>query len=457
MLNEKLFEYLEIPTWHNAGYTGEGISLAELELDVDVNLPFFNNKVVDKYGECRAHGHGGQVMDLMHQVAPNSIIHALRYSYNTKTKQGTALERIKFIADNVDICGASKVIGSTAQVKEWLQQAKDNDVILIGAAGNEYGGKMMDYTKDDLFWAISAIHEVNGEHRVAHYNSTGEEMDFASFSSVEVHTITPPYKPMEVIGTSFAQPIFTGMMALVQHFFVKNIGRKLTISELHEFVKDNCVDVGKKGFDVVTGYGLFRLPNPDSIDINKYKEGDDVNNPQQIVVHHSATKDGVVYNDFDSIKQGHINKGYRDIGYHYVIEYVDNKVVVHKGRAENEVGAHTIGFNTSSIGICVIGNYMNESPSEAILNTLVDLIKDIRSRYGNIPVGGHRDYNATSCPGDSFPMNRLQQLLTQEVNVMLNFKDKDQISDYAKAHVERAIDFGIMNGIGDNLFDPKVL
>lgn len=52
-------------------------------------------------------------------------------------------------------------------------------------------------------------------------------------------------------------------------------------------------------------------------------------------------------------------------------------------------------------------------------------------------------------------MNRLQQLLTQEVNVMLNFKDKDQISDYAKAHVERAIDFGIMNGIGDNLFDPK--
>ena len=199
-------------------------------------------------------------------------------------------------------------------------------------------------------------------------------------------------------------------MALVQHFFIENIGRKLTIFELHEFVKSNCVDVGEEGFDVVTGYGLFRLPNPDSIDIKKYKEGDNVNKPTKIIIHHSATKDGMTYKDFDSIKQGHLNLGYRDIGYHYVIESVNNEYKVIKGRAETDTGAHTISHNNSSIGICLVGNFTNESPSNGQINALVNLIKDIHSRRGKLPIYGHRDFNATACPGDKFPMDQVKKI-----------------------------------------------
>ena len=37
----------------------------------------------------------------------------------------------------------------------------------------------------------------------------------------------------------------------------------------------------------------------------------------------------------------------------------------------------------------------------------------------------------------------------------MKFTDNNEISDWAKSHVERVSDFGIMNGVGDDKFDPK--
>lgn len=42
----------------------------------------------------------------------------------------------------------------------------------------------------------------------------------------------------------------------------------------------------------------------------------------------------------------------------------------------------------------------------------------------------------------------------KEVNSM-NFKDENQISEWAKSHIERAVKFGIMNGNADGTFNPK--
>lgn len=449
-MNEKEFDFLGITKWHELGYTGKGITLAELEVDVDTSLPFFDGKVVDVYGEKRDHDHGGQVMDLMHQVAPDSTIYALRYSYNSVTKKGNAPERIKFIQDNVDVCGSSKAIYTDGYLKQLYEQCKNNGVIFVGAAGNEYGGNMMSYTKDNVFWGIVAAH-LNDDLKLAYYNSEGPEMDFISLSYLEVHKSQPPYGPMKVQGTSFAQPIFSGMLALVQQFFKEKIGRKLTHDEMYEFVKENCIDLADKGHDVESGHGLFILPEPGEIDLSKYG-GDNMNNPNKIIIHHSAGTDNKVLKDFDSIRNYHINEnGWRDIGYHYVVESVNNEYKVIQGRKETDTGAHTVGQNNNSIGICVIGNFMNESPSNGQIQALVNLIKDIHSRYGKLPIYGHRDFNSTSCPGDKFPLEQIKKLVEGD-NM---FKDNNEISDWAKKHVDRVVEFGIMNGVGDNKFAPK--
>ena len=132
---------------------------------------------------------------------------------------------------------------------------------------------------------------------------------------------------------------------------------------------------------------------------------------EYIILHHSATKDGSYYRDFDSILRGHLARGYRDIGYHYVIERVQGALVVIPGRAEWEVGAHCLGRNADSIGICVVGNFENEDPTEEHYQTVADLCKDIMTRYFIKAIDGHRDHYPTLCPGRHFDVNRVRDLV----------------------------------------------
>lgn len=124
------------------------------------------------------------------------------------------------------------------------------------------------------------------------------------------------------------------------------------------------------------------------------------NKPNKIIIHHSATPDGLVLKDFDAIRRYHKEtNGWRDIGYHWVIESVDNEYKILKGRDESDDGAHCIGQNTSSIGICMVGDFTKAEPPEAQYQTLVYLIREIYKRYGKLPIGSHKQYAATSCPG----------------------------------------------------------
>ena len=50
------------------------------------------------------------------------------------------------------------------------------------------------------------------------------------------------------------------MLALYQCYALEKIGRKLTYSELEEFVNNNLIDLEEEGFDSKTGNGLFILP-----------------------------------------------------------------------------------------------------------------------------------------------------------------------------------------------------
>jgi len=73
--------------------------------------------------------------------------------------------------------------------------------------------------------------------------------------------------------------------------------------------------------------------------------------PKRIVIHCSDSKNGERYS-IDLLRKDHLDRGFSDIGYHLVIQpdgQVDN------GRPLNQVGAHTQGHNTGSIGICLIG------------------------------------------------------------------------------------------------------
>ena len=135
-----------------------------------------------------------------------------------------------------------------------------------------------------------------------------------------------------------------------------------------------------------------------------------MNKPKSYIIHHSLTDDGPVLESFSAIKRNHMAKGWSDIGYHWVLEMVNNKLVWFKGRAESTNGAHCKeqGMNSKSIGICVVGNFDKYPPTPAHYMMLAEKIAELDAKYGQLPIEPHHLYAAyKSCPGNQFDMFRL--------------------------------------------------
>lgn len=84
------------------------------------------------------------------------------------------------------------------------------------------------------------------------------------------------------------------------------------------------------------------------------------------------------------------------VGYHYVIE-LDGKVTQTRGHEEE--GAHTIGMNTKSIGVCFMGNFDKHLPTKEQMESWDNLYNQLSIIYPNIPTMPHRAYANKSCHG----------------------------------------------------------
>lgn len=125
----------------------------------------------------------------------------------------------------------------------------------------------------------------------------------------------------------------------------------------------------------------------------------------EIIVHCTATPDG---EDFtvDQIRKMHLARGFSDVGYHYII-YRDGSI--HVGRSEAVAGAHTTGHNTRSIAVCYVGGcpdrsdkaWMNkgkDTRTPAQKAALLKILKELKVKYPNARIYGHRNFAAKACP-----------------------------------------------------------
>lgn len=128
------------------------------------------------------------------------------------------------------------------------------------------------------------------------------------------------------------------------------------------------------------------------------------NNVQYIIVHHTGGTDKDPLADTSNhtavqVDYYHKSKGWDGIGYNWFIEK-DGKIV--KGRDENKVGAHTIGYNDKSIGICLAGNFDATIPTEAQIASLASLLKEKVAQY-SVPLENiipHRKFAKKTCYGN---------------------------------------------------------
>ena len=121
-----------------------------------------------------------------------------------------------------------------------------------------------------------------------------------------------------------------------------------------------------------------------------------------IIIHCSATREGQDVKAAD-IKRWHKERGFDDIGYHYVI---DLDGTIEKGRDEALVGAHCKGHNATSIGICYVGGCdKNMKPKDTRTpeqkRSMLGLVRKLVNKY-KIPVTqiwAHHDFDKhKACP-----------------------------------------------------------
>jgi len=145
-----------------------------------------------------------------------------------------------------------------------------------------------------------------------------------------------------------------------------------------------------------------------------------LNKPKWIIIHHtSGTATNPLadtsHHTLETLRHWHVKgRGWEDVGYHYVIEKDGS---IRKGREENYHGAHTLGHNRDSIGVCLSGNFDATLPTKEQENSLQSLLVRLTAKYG-IPINKvvpHRKFTEKSCFGKKLPDNWASKLVVNAI------------------------------------------
>lgn len=129
-------------------------------------------------------------------------------------------------------------------------------------------------------------------------------------------------------------------------------------------------------------------------------EGELADHYQSVVVHHSVIYESDDDSTMLEIQQFHREtRGWADVAYHFL---VGKGGTIYEGRDWAVRGAHVGGYNTGSLGICLLGNFTEEQPTDAQINNTRQLINWLATRLQLTHLATHRDFNPqTECPGDN--------------------------------------------------------
>ena len=138
-----------------------------------------------------------------------------------------------------------------------------------------------------------------------------------------------------------------------------------------------------------------------------------INKPEWLIIHHTGGSDanplqdssGFTFEQCDALHKNNplVNLGHASalgfyIGYHY---YIDKLGKIKQGRIDTEDGAHCKGKNTTSLGICLAGNFDLTLPTDAQIKSL-RLLLLLKQNEWKIPLENivpHRRFAVKTCYG----------------------------------------------------------
>lgn len=111
-----------------------------------------------------------------------------------------------------------------------------------------------------------------------------------------------------------------------------------------------------------------------------------------LVIHCSATRSTQNYSQ-EQLLSDHLGRGFSGIGYHF---YITRDGHLHRTRSLNKPGAHALGHNHESFGICYEGGLdakgrAADTRTKKQCETLERLLKALRLYCPKAQIVGHRD------------------------------------------------------------------
>jgi N-acetylmuramoyl-L-alanine amidase len=170
--------------------------------------------------------------------------------------------------------------------------------------------------------------------------------------------------------------------------------------------------------------------------------------PDKIILHHSKTPDNRILPNWEAIVKYHkswrynfetvteeeaqklvleghkVTPPWSDVGYHAGVELINDKPITRPGRPLGTMGAHCLGQNYNSIGVCFIGDFDLGSPREDILyHGALLLMNFCQALHISITeIYGHRDFWLDrTCPGKLFDIGKIKEMVSDLNGIGSNF------------------------------------
>lgn len=241
------------------------VTIAVLDTGVDMNHPDLKGNLVTGFNLIDSgqpplddHGHGtGVVGVLAAKGKADSGVQGILDKAKImpiKVLDAQGLGKPEMLAKGIRLAvqhGAKIVLMSledpiySLELEQAVQYAEQQGTLIVAAGGND-GGSI---AYPGAFPTVLSVGAVDQQNRVFSYSNRGPELDLAA-PGVGIKTISlEGYH--EVSGTSFAAPQVAGIAALVLRE-----NPLLTPFQLRQLLKTTADDLGEKGWDPYTGYGL---------------------------------------------------------------------------------------------------------------------------------------------------------------------------------------------------------
>ncbi len=290
--------WLGIDMWHEKGYTGRGVKICIVDADCDVSLSRNPSKItpIGNSGNSpdwtKEYGyHGMASIDVVQQLAPDAEIHFAHWNIPLETVINYCID------ERIDVVSVSLRYSHKPVSHATSQRALDKGILLLTSAGNEgdVPTDLRGYPARKATWMAVGAGLVDGvgiKPKRVDYSSTGKELEVMSMTNMFVQL---PTQKWVYSGTSCACPVLASMFCLI-----KQKERELNKEDIRELLLDHCVDMDVEGHDRRTGWGMFRMPNPESfsrikeivltIDDTMMKiDGDDKEMDTEPIIHKNRT------------------------------------------------------------------------------------------------------------------------------------------------------------------------